>query len=69
MRRDLASEPAVPIVYGLPGPELFEEADRGAVILGGCCVVVDAPMANVGCLTCGTEWHEPRADGEPRRDP
>jgi len=26
----------VPIVYGLPGPELFERAERGEVILGGC---------------------------------
>ena len=26
----------VPIVYGLPGPELFERAERGEIILGGC---------------------------------
>ena len=52
-------EAGVPIVYGLPGPELVEEADRGAIILGGCCVIVDAPMANVGCTACDTEWHDP----------
>jgi len=25
-----------PVVYGLPGPELWERAERGEVILGGC---------------------------------
>jgi hypothetical protein len=24
-------------VYGLPSPELFEAAERGEIILGGCC--------------------------------
>jgi len=27
----------IPIVYGFPGPELFEEAEKGLVKLGGCC--------------------------------
>lgn len=26
----------MPIVYGLPGPDLFEAAERGEVRLGGC---------------------------------
>jgi hypothetical protein len=28
----------VPVAYGLPGPEAFERAERGEIILGGCCV-------------------------------
>lgn len=50
---------AVPIVYGLPGPELVEAAERGEVLIGGCCIIVDAPMPNLGCPHCGHEWHDP----------
>ena len=28
----------IPIVYGFPGPELFEESEKGLVKLGGCCL-------------------------------
>jgi hypothetical protein len=53
----------VPVVYGLPAPELFEEADRGEVILGGCSIIIgDEPMANRGCTSCGSEWYEPEGD-------
>jgi hypothetical protein len=51
-------EAAVPIVYGLPGPELVEEAERGEVVLGGCTVIVDVPMPDLVCTACGTEWNE-----------
>jgi len=27
---------AVPVIYGLPSGDLFERAERGEVILGGC---------------------------------
>ena len=37
--------PGVPIVYGLPGPELMEAAERGEVALGGC-VIPDAPPSH-----------------------
>jgi hypothetical protein len=30
------SRDVVRVVYGLPTPELFEAADEGRVILGGC---------------------------------
>jgi len=33
----------IPIVYGYPGPELFEQAEKGLVKLGGCCVEPDNP--------------------------
>ena len=32
----------LPIVYGLPGPELMRDARRGRVALGGCVVTEDA---------------------------
>jgi hypothetical protein len=45
----------VPIVYGLPGPELEQEAMRGEVVLGGCCL--DAP--NWACQDCEFRWEGP----------
>ena len=34
----------IPIVYGLPLPELFQEAERGDVELGGCCFMEGRPQ-------------------------
>ena len=31
-------EKLVPVIYGYPDSEAFEEADRGEVVLGGCMV-------------------------------
>ena len=31
------------VVYGMPSHELFEAAERGEVILGGCCISGDDP--------------------------
>ena len=44
----------VPIVYGLPGPELFAAADRGEVLLGGCIVSDSDPR--VQCRECGCRY-------------
>ncbi len=44
----------IPIVYGYPGPEMMEEAQRGEVILGGCCVIEDQP--NQECRACGAQF-------------
>lgn len=44
----------VPIVYGLPGPELMEEAERGDIVLGGCCIEEYQPLWR--CLGCGDEF-------------
>lgn len=41
------------IVYGMPGPELFEAAERGEVLIGGCVITGDDPTH--GC-TAGHEW-------------
>ncbi len=38
------------IVYGMPSYELFQAAERGEVILGGCLVSEDNPT--VHCPDC-----------------
>jgi hypothetical protein len=50
------SGPLLPIVYGLPGPELFESAERGEVALGGCM----PSAARHECRDCG--WVDAAAD-------
>jgi hypothetical protein len=45
----------MPIVYGLPGPELFEASMRGEVALGGCCIEPGFSR-NRRCHTCQYEW-------------
>lgn len=52
----------VPIVYGMPGPELFDEAERGKVMLGGCCIMPINPTR--GCTNCGWEYTPPPKDEE-----
>lgn len=57
------SEEIAPIIYGLPGPEAFQAAERGEVILGGC----EPHDASHGCRSCGAQWGSPRTalpDGE-----
>ena len=44
----------IEIVYGMPGPELFEAEERGEVILGGCCVFEDGPEYH--CKNCNLEF-------------
>jgi hypothetical protein len=51
---ECGSTHAVPIVYGLPGPELQAQAEAGEVILGGCVVDDDSPVWH--CGDCGYEW-------------
>ena len=36
-------ENVVPIIYGYPGPELRDAAERGEVKLGGCVISGDDP--------------------------
>ncbi len=46
----------VPIVYGMPTVELEEKADRGEVVLGGCCLAVDENGRSIdpkwACINC-----------------
>lgn len=44
----------IPIVYGMPGPELFEAAERGEVVLGGCVLGDENPVWQ--CKACGAHW-------------
>jgi hypothetical protein len=51
---ECGSENVIPIVYGKPGEELIEKAERGEVKLGGCVVTDDSPYRY--CAECGNEW-------------
>lgn len=42
------------IVYGMPGPDLMDDAQQGKVILGGCCISDHDP--DRGCVDC--DWVE-----------
>ena len=44
----------VSIIYGEPSHELFEKADRGEVILGGCCISDLSP--DWQCVSCGHQF-------------
>lgn len=48
------SEEIIPIVYGLPGPEMMEESLRGEIALGGCIVFPDNPEWL--CTNCEEAW-------------
>jgi len=48
------SEQVIPIVYGYPGKELFEDAEKGRVELGGC--VVDSHNPDWKCRVCKHAW-------------
>jgi transcription elongation factor Elf1 len=48
------SPTVVPVIYGLPGPELWEEAEREKVILGGC--IIQSYNTRFGCKACGHEF-------------
>jgi predicted nucleic-acid-binding Zn-ribbon protein len=43
-----------PIVSGLPSSEGFEKANRGEIILGGCCISFDSK--NRVCKKCGYDY-------------
>lgn len=44
----------IPVVFGLPGPELVEAAMRGETIIGGC-IVSDAGPSHE-CVVCEFRW-------------
>ena len=45
----------MPLVMGLPSAELFEQAEQGHVVLGGC-EVFPGQQPDVVCRTCGLQW-------------
>ena len=50
------SDATATIVYGFPSEELMEEAERGEVHLGGCCVTDNDPQWR--CADCGYGWRD-----------
>ena len=44
----------VPIIYGEPRNEVFEKADRGEVVLGGCGITAHMPQWQ--CTGCGHQF-------------
>lgn len=39
------------IEYGMPGPEMIEEVEKGEIYLGGCCIY-DDEMPEYHCNNC-----------------
>jgi hypothetical protein len=44
----------VRLLYGLPGGEMIEQAERGEIILGGCCLAGADP--DWKCTSCHHAW-------------
>ena len=51
----------VAIYYGEPTREAMQEAEKGLIALGGCCVFEDDPRKH--CNACGEDFDRP----SPRR--
>ena len=49
-------EKLIEIVYGMPGPELFEASEQGEVILGGCCIGDEDP--GYRCKKCKFDYSD-----------
>ena len=52
----------VPIEYGLPPIEIAPQADRGELVLGGCCVSDGDPTWH--CFACGAAFGHYRLDDD-----
>ena len=50
------SRGALPIVYGMPFPEMVEESAAGRVALGGCVIFPESP--DWRCVACGHHWSD-----------
>lgn len=48
------STDVLPIAYGYPGAGMREEAERGKIVLGGCCVWDGQPEWS--CRACGCSF-------------
>jgi len=48
------SKAVLTILYGLPAGEAVEEAKRGEIALGGCCISDDMPRWH--CSHCAHRW-------------
>lgn len=48
----------IAILYGYPSEEMFEQANRNEIILGGCARLIEDPDRQ--CLKCGHQWTKAR---------
>jgi len=48
------SKKVIPIIYGMPTEEAFEEAEKGKLMIGGCCVSDKSPQWY--CADCQCEF-------------
>jgi len=46
----------VPIVYGMPGPELMEKNHEGKIHIGGCAIKLDSFDRH--CNDCENQWNK-----------
>lgn len=46
----------VRIIYGEPTPETFEKADRGELVIGGCCINEESP--DWECTNCHHQFRK-----------
>lgn len=54
----------VVISFGMPGPDLIEQVERGEAVLGGCSLpLVGDPERQ--CLDCGHQWEIIRRASSP----
>ncbi len=59
------SENIVPIMYGYPSNEAFEEAEKGNLKLGGCEILIDGlAMPDRFCKDCKTKWCVDRLEAD-----
>ena len=54
------SSAVIPILYGDPAPEAVVSAERGELLLGGCCV--EDGMSEWHCKKCDHEFGEIKLD-------
>ena len=57
--------PVVPIAYGFPGPEMFEAAERGEIVLGGCTIEAGNPTHSCSCGATKRGHVEPASRVDP----
>lgn len=54
----------VPLLFGMPGPHMFEAERRGELVIGGCDLISDenGNLLNLACLRCAYHWYDPDYD-------
>ena len=52
----LCNNELVDIVYGMPGPDLFEKYERKEVALGGCTIYEDEEQPVYHCYHCNKDF-------------